>query len=333
MANPVLCEVTRGNRIESRHRGAVVVVDADGSVVLSLGDVDAPVFPRSAVKAVQALPLIESGAADAFGFGDRELALACASHGGEPAHIEGVSFMLERAGLSGDALECGPHWPGVESAARELVRNGKTATELHNNCSGKHAGFLCTCAHKGIAHEDYIKRDHPIQREVIAVLEQLTGSVHGVADCAIDGCSIPTHAVPLKNLAQGFARMATGSGLQPARANAAKRLLAACMSEPFYVEGAGQPCTGLLEAGQGRVFAKNGAEGVYCGAIPPLGLGIAVKIDDGAMRAAASVFAAIVSNLLGAETEMGGRFAAIATSPLFNRNSNEVGEIRPVISV
>ncbi len=161
----------------------------------------------------------------------------------------------------------------------------------------------------------------------------MTGAPHLLETCAIDGCSIPTHAVPLKNLALGFARMATGSGLEPQRAKAASRLLTACMNEPFYVDGTGQPCRELLKAGQGQVFAKNGAEGVYCGAIPALDLGIAVKIDDGALRAAASVFAAIVSNLLGGETEMGCRFAAIAKSPLLNRNSIEVGQIRPVISV
>ncbi len=172
----VLCEVTRGRAVESRHRGVVAVVDADGSDVLSLGDGDAPIFPRSAVKAIQALPLIESGAADAYGFDDRELALACASHGGEPAHIDGVSFMLERAGLTGAALECGSHWPGVEAAAREMAANGETPTALHNNCSGKHAGFLCACAHKGIAHEGYIGREHPIQREIIAAFGAGDGS-------------------------------------------------------------------------------------------------------------------------------------------------------------
>src|SRR5690606_18739201 len=150
MANPVLVEVTRGDVIESRHRGAVCVVDGDGAMVLELGDVDAPVFPRSAVKAIQALPLIESGAADRFAFSDADIALACASHSGEPAHAKRAAAMLAKAGLGEHDLECGSHWP-AEEAARSLAREGRVPTQLHNNCSGKHAGFLCTCVHADVA--------------------------------------------------------------------------------------------------------------------------------------------------------------------------------------
>lgn len=328
MANPVLCEVTRGAVVESRHRASVAVVDADGATVMQLGDIDAAVFARSAVKAIQALPLVESGAADAFGFGDRELALACASHGGEPAHTELAASMLARAGLGQEALECGAHWPGTEAAAFDLARSGGEPTALHNNCSGKHSGFLCACVHCGIGHQGYVKRDHPFQREVIATLEQVTGAPHAIDQCGIDGCSIPTHAVPLKALAHGFARMATGTGLAPKRAEAARRLFAACMAEPFYVDGTGHPCTAMLEAGAGEVFAKNGAEGVYCGAIPALGLGIAVKCDDGAGRAAAPIFAAVASRLLPRDSIAGARVGRLARVPLLNRNRLNVGEVR-----
>ena len=175
MNNPILVEVLRGSLVESRHRGAVAVADADGATVLAIGDVTTPIFPRSAVKALQALPLVETGAADAYGFGDEELALACASHSGEPGHVAGVTRMLAKAGLDAAALRCGAHWPMAQSAAAALARTGEPSA-LHNNCSGKHAGFLCVACAKGIDHADYWRPQHPVQREVRAVLEDLTGA-------------------------------------------------------------------------------------------------------------------------------------------------------------
>src|SRR5579862_6074320 len=151
MNNPILVEVLRGSLVESRHRGAVAVADADGGTLLALGDVTTPIFPRSAVKALQALPLVETGAADAFGFGDEELALACASHSGEPGHVTGVTRMLAKAGLDATALRCGAHWPMAQPATAALARSGEP-TALHNNCSGKHAGFICDACAIGVGH-------------------------------------------------------------------------------------------------------------------------------------------------------------------------------------
>ena len=168
MSNPVLVEVMRGALVESRHRGAAAVVDADGSMVLAVGDVAAPVFPRSAIKALQALPLVEEGAADRYNFGDEELALACASHSGEPAHVAGVERMLARAGLDLSALRCGTHWPMSQAAAYALARSGMPSA-LHNNCSGKHAGFLCLACAMNAATGDYFRPEHPVQRQVRAV--------------------------------------------------------------------------------------------------------------------------------------------------------------------
>ncbi|MEX0345092.1 MAG: asparaginase [Rhizobiaceae bacterium] len=329
MANPVLIEVTRGDLVESCHRGAIAVVDADAREVMGLGDIDAPIYPRSAVKVIQALPLVESGAADALGFGEQELAMACSSHVAEPAHVEMIRSMLARAGLTHEALECGTHWPSIGHAARALASSGETPTALHNNCSGKHAGFLCTSVHLGIDPKGYVRRDHPVQHQVTAALEQVIGTAHTVEHCAPDGCSIPTHAVPLKNLALGFARMATGKDLSQQRADAARRLFQACFNQPFFVEGTRRPCSLMLEAGAGDVFAKNGAEGVYCGAIPSLGLGIALKCDDGNMRAAAPAFAAVVARLLERGGEVQSRFAELATKPLKNHNGWTIGEIHP----
>src|SRR5215831_3616237 len=175
MPNPVLVEVTRGSLVESRHRGALAVVDADGASVLVLGDVAAPVYPRSAIKALQALVLVESGAAERYGFGDEELALACASHGGEPAHVATAERMLRAAGLDPSALACGTHWPMHQPSAQALARAGGMASALHNNCSGKHAGFLCAACAMQAAPEGYVDATHPVQREVKAVLEDLSG--------------------------------------------------------------------------------------------------------------------------------------------------------------
>jgi len=176
MSNPVLVEALRGGLVESRHRGAVAVTDADGASVFTVGDVATPIFPRSAVKPLQALPLVESGAADRYAFTAAELTLACASHGGEPAHVEGVARMLAKAGLDVSALACGAHWPSAQAAAFALARTALPSA-LHNNCSGKHAGFLCAACAMGIDHAGYWRPEHAGQLEVRAVLEDLSGAV------------------------------------------------------------------------------------------------------------------------------------------------------------
>ena len=333
MTNPVLIEVLRGAIVESAHRGAVAVFDADGKAVLEIGDTLRPVFPRSAVKAIQALPLIETGAADAYGFGNRELALACASHSGEPAHVELARSMLARAGLDGSALECGAHWPSNHAAEIALARAGGSPNALHNNCSGKHSGFLCTCVHSGIAHSGYVKAGHALQEMVRDAMQSVTGAVHGADERATDGCSIPTYAVPLRSFALGFARMATTNGFGPERAKAAKRLLAACMAEPFFVAGTGREDVALMEAAPGRIFAKGGAEGVHCAAIPELGLGIALKCDDGAHRASEAMVAAVLAKLLRADQALAARLIELANAPIQSRIGAKVGAVRPTAAL
>lgn len=327
MSNPVLVEVLRGGHVESRHRGAIAVFDAGGRPVLEIGDTERPVFPRSAVKSIQALPLVETGAADAYGFGDKELALACASHNGEAEHVELARAMLAKAGLDGEALECGAHWPSWQKAAIELARGGM-ANALHNNCSGKHSGFLCACCHAGIEHRGYVRADHPYQEMLRAALEDVTGAAHNADNRGTDGCSIPTYAVPLRSLAHGFARMATGVGLGQERAKAARRLFAACMAEPFHVGGTERFDTRLMHAAKGRVFTKVGAEGVFCAAVPELGLGIALKCDDGAGRAAEVMVATTVARLLRGDA-LADEIAEFARPRLTNWNGIEVGSLRP----
>ena len=327
MTDPVLVEVWRGPLVESRHRGAVAVADSAGKFVLSLGDVDAPVFPRSAVKALQALALVESGAADRYGLNDEELALACASHSGEPAHVEGVKSMLAKAGLDASALACGAHWPASQPAAFALAKTG-TPSALHNNCSGKHAGFLCLACAMGVEHVGYWRPEHPVQQNVRSVLEDLTGVALGADRCAVDGCSVPTWATPLKNLAHAFAKFGSGRGLGRERAQAAARLRAACTKNPWYVAGTGRFCTEIMKLLGARAFAKTGAEGVYCGALPELGLGIAVKCDDGAGRAAEAVMAAIIARFLPLEAGERASLVRFAAPTLRNWNGIEVGALK-----
>ena len=329
MTNPILVEILRGGSVESRHRGAVAVFDGDGRQVISLGDINRPVFPRSAVKAMQALPLVESGAADAFGFGNRELALACASHSGEPAHAALSATMLTRAGLEAEALECGSHWPTNQDAMIALARSGGAPTALHNNCSGKHSGFLCTCTHQGIGHTGYVGFDHAYQSLLRDVMENVTQAGHRRDNSGTDGCSIPTYAVPLRNLATGFARMASGTGLGAHRAAAARRLMAACMAEPFYVAGTARACTRLMAAAPGRIFVKTGAEGVFCGAVPELGVGIALKCDDGTGRAAEVAIAAVLAALLGRDGQLVAALDKMVRPELTNWNGLPVGSLRP----
>ena len=327
--NPILVEVIRGGLVESAHRGSIAICDGDGKRVLEIGDVSRPVFPRSAVKVIQALPLVETGAADAYGFGDRELALACASHNGEAAHTDLASAMLRKAGLDERALECGTHWPSFQPATIDLSRSGASPNGLHNNCSGKHAAFICACRHSETDHRGYSGAGHWLQEQVRDAMEALTGAAHDEAHCGIDGCSIPTYAVPLGNLAHGFAKMATGNGLGPERAKAARRLFKACMAEPFYVAGTERADTRLMEIAPGRIFVKVGAEGVYCAAVPELGLGIALKCDDGAVRAAEVMIASVLADLFSDDAEIAGRLREAANPVLKNWNGMSVGALRP----
>jgi L-asparaginase II len=329
MTNPVLIEVLRGSIVESAHRGAVCVADAHGRIVWEVGDTQRPVFPRSAVKAIQALPVVESGAADAYGFGDRELALACASHSGEVAHAELARDMLARAGLDEGALECGTHWPMNRAAADMLLSAGSQPCALHNNCSGKHSGFLCTCVHAGMDYHGYVRADHPEQELVRAAMEAVTGAPHTAENRGIDGCSIPTYTVPLRNLAQGFARMVSGNGLEPVRAKAAERLLRACMAEPFLVSGTGRADVALMEAAPGRIFVKTGAEGVYCAALPELGYGIALKCEDGTTRASEAMVAAVLARFLAKDERVAATLNKLASPILRNWNGIEVASLRP----
>ena len=336
--NPVLAEALRGGTVESAHRGALAVVDADGTLHSAWGDIERPIFPRSAVKVLQALPLVESGAAERFGLTDEELSLACASHGGEARHTATAAAMLGKAGVDVTALNCGTHWPYFDGAVKALAATGGEPNALNNNCSGKHAGFVCLgclmAEHSGKDADrrafltGYVQPGHPVMREVTAALQATTGFDLARAPVGTDGCNIPTFAIPLRHLAHAFARVGTGIGLRPGHAAAAARLRQAVARAPHMVAGTGRFDTRVMEVFGERVFCKVGAEGVYCAALPTLGLGVAVKMDDGnTARACEVVMAALLARLLPLQGDEATLVQGLADFPLVNWNGVEVGRL------
>jgi L-asparaginase II len=309
MGNPILVELTRARRRESVHCGALAIARANRELVGALGDVEQPIFARSAIKPLQALPLVETGAADRFGFGPRELAIACASHSGTPEHTQTVTTMLMRAGLDASALGCGAQEPLDVSASRALMRADLAPTPLNHNCSGK-------------AIETYCLPDHPVQMRILRTLEEMTGRQLGGDVRGIDGCSVPNWAVPLADLARALARFITGEGLKHPRRAACRRLAEACWTEPRLVAGRGRLDSEVMGRLPGKVLIKAGAEGVYCGAFAAAGLGFALKIDDGGKRAAELVAGSLVGRFCAEAKELG------LAKPLENLRGLTVGEIR-----
>ena len=329
-AHPVSVEVTRGGIVESRHRGSVAVVDVRGELQIGWGDVKEPVFPRSAIKALQALAYVEAGAVDAIAVTDEELSLMCASHGGEPRHVAGAAGVLSRLGLSEADLECGPHWPSHEERrpGARGVRRG--SNQLHNNCSGKHSGMLALAKQLGAPTKGYIDVTHPVQQRILGVLEAMTGSDLTGAPWDRDGCSVPTWAVPLENLAYAFARFGNPDDLPEARRDAATRIRKAVLAHPFMVAGTGRYCTEMMDLLHGKVFLKTGAEGVFCAAVPEMGIGIALKCDDGATRGAEVMMTAVLEKIgaIGPDEADGAkRFLAV---PVLNRNKLHTGDIKAI---
>lgn len=306
---PLRIELTRGRLVESSHEVRVVVATGRGPARVH-GDGDALVHPRSSVKMIQALPLVESGAADAFDLGDDELALACASHAGAPQHVAVVQRWLDRIGLDHTALECGPQLGRAEGA-------------IANNCSGKHTGFLTVAQHLGLDPAGYLDPDHPVQRRVTASLAGVLDLVPDPGIAGVDGCGIPVHPVPLASLAAGVARFATPPDHWPAeRREACRRLGAAMRARPELVAGNDDVCTQLM-AGVDGLIAKNGAEGVYVLGFVGRDLGVAVKATDGARRAAEAAVAAVLRDLgEPVPSAVGERFR------LTNWAGTEVGEVR-----
>jgi L-asparaginase II len=318
-------EVTRGGFVESRHRVHVVVAQADRGVVASCGDSTLVSFVRSAIKMFQALPLAEDGVIASLEMTEREVALCTASHNAEPFHVAAAERILGRAGVTQDALVCGPHPPMYPPAAVALAATGHEPARIHNNCSGKHAGMLALARHHRWPTDGYHLPTHPVQQRVLRTLATWSGVDTGDIGIAVDGCGLPTFAVPLDAVAAACARLAAAAE----RPSPAAVVIDAMTHHPEYVAGTGRLCTALMQVARSRrLFAKVGAEGFYCAGVPGMRLGIALKVEDGAKRAAEPALLAVlraVDAVTGAEVD---GLREFARPEILNTRGEVVGEIR-----
>jgi L-asparaginase II len=318
-----LVEIWRGEMIESLHCGHAVICDDTGAVVEAWGDPAEVIYPRSACKMIQALPLLESGAADGAGLGSEQLALSCASHNGAAIHTERVRRWLADLSLTEDDLRCGPQMP-EDPDAKEFFTCSHTAPgQVHNNCSGKHAGFLTLCRHLH-AGTEYVEPGHPVQQAVRAAFEEVTGETS--PRYAIDGCSAPNFATSVHGLAHAMARFASADG-NDTRGRAMVRLREAMARHPDLVAGEGRSCTRLMRAMGGRVSVKTGAEGVFVAMIPERRMGVAVKIADGATRGSECAITAILVRL-GVLDREDPAARAYLDAPILNRRGLLTGSVR-----
>lgn len=288
-----MVELWRGGLLESTHRGHAVLCDETGQIVEAWGDPDRVIFPRSSCKMLQALPLVESGAADAFGLTEAHLALSCASHQGAALHVNMARDWLAGLGLGEQDLRCGSHEPYDRAERDRLICDHEGPCQLHNNCSGKHSGFLTTTKHLK-AGPEYVELDHPLQKAIRAATEEVTGET--VAGYGIDGCSAPNFAMSIAGLARGMAKFASTDG-SGTRGQAMQRLTRAMATYPELVAGEGRSCTELMRAMGGRVSIKTGAEAVFVAIIPEKKLGLALKIEDGNSRASEAALVGILTRL------------------------------------
>ncbi len=321
-----LVEVWRGGRVESEHRGAIAVVDATGKLIAHAGDINLVSYLRSSAKPFQLLPLIESGAADRFGFTESELAVIAGSHSGEPRHVAAVQSILSKIGLSDSALQCGVHVPFNPDAAKALRETGREPTALYNNCSGKHSGMLAQAVDRGLSTTDYLDPQHPVQVTIRRRFAELAGITFDEIGVGVDGCSAPCFAMPLRAAARAFARLAEG------RENGLRRVKQAMLNHPEMVAGEGRLDTDLMRAVPQGVVSKGGAEGYHgMGLIRSDGSawGVAIKIADGDGKRGGHPVVIEVLRQLGVLDE-----AALAVLqsyrgwPITNHRGLEVGEVR-----
>lgn len=325
--NPIAVLPYRGKRIESWHRAAYAIADPSGRLVHAAGDVSCPIYPRSAVKPLQALALLESGAAEQFSVSDAELALACASHSGEPRHVDQVLAWLARLGLDQSALECGAHPPMHAASADRVRAGGQAFSAVHNNCSGKHAGMLTLATALGAPISGYTHPDHPVQQRIRTVLAEMAGA-ETLPPPAIDGCGVPTYPMPLTQLAAAMARLADPSGLAPVRAAACFRVRTAMINYPDLIAGTGRVCTAIM-TNVPNVIVKTGAEGVYAAALPGRKLGLALKVDDGAGRAASVALLALLNALQLLDEKARDVLSGLARPRPHNHAGRPIGRLEP----
>jgi L-asparaginase II len=336
----VLVEVTRGPLVESRHLGAAAVVDAAGSLLFSVGNPDLVTYLRSSAKPMQAVAVVESGAAAAYGFSPREIAIFAASHNGEEMHTTTVSRILARLGLDNRSLACGVHEPLHKATAERLREAGEAPSVLHNNCSGKHAGMLALARQMGVPTEGYYRPEHPVQQRILATVASLTGMAPSEIAVGVDGCGVPVFGMPLRSAALAFARLADPRQLAPERAAAVRQVVSAMQSNPEMVAGTDRFDTDLMRQTRPRVFCKGGAEGYYAlGLLPdptagrPVGVGLALKVVDGDRDGRARPVAVMEAlRQLGVLTDEDLTALAIYRSvEARNHRGDVVGQVRPAV--
>lgn len=325
----VRVRVTRGSLVESEHRVDVAVC-AGGRLTTQAGEAARITLLRSAAKPFQALPLVEDGAAGRFRLTDSEIALCCASHNAEPRHLRGALSILRKAGLEEGDLACGPHPPMRAAEAARMAAKGVRARSVHNNCSGKHAGMLALAVHHGWPTEGYHRPAHPVQKRMRATIARWTGVPEPELGVAVDGCGVSTFAVPLTAMARALSRLGVAAeDGDPGPAT----ILEAIARHPFMLAGTGRLCTELAQATNGRVLAKTGAEGVYGAMVPSEGLGLALKVEDGARRAADVALVAVLEALDLLSTAERSRLAAWRRPGLRNSRGERVGEVRAEVEL
>ncbi len=333
----ILAEVTRGGVVESVHHGVIAVVDAAGELLAHAGDPERFAYFRSSAKPFQAVPLIESGAADAFGFTPAELALCCASHNGSPAHQEQVAVMLAKLGLDPDALRCGISVPYDRGEGARVVAGLVPPSPLQCDCSGKHTGMLATCLHLGWPTDSYLDPAHPLQRRILGIMAEVLRVSEAEIRVGTDGCSLPTFGAPVRAFATAFSALAAphqvpiGAGRE--HAAALDRLRAAMTTHPANVAGPNQVDTTLMEVAGGRLAAKSGAEGLLCLALPERGVGVAIRLLDGSSRAKGVVAAAVLEQAGLLDQATIAAFRAHHDPAIHNHNGIHVGDLRAAFSL
>jgi L-asparaginase II len=330
MTSEILAHVIRGNTVESIHRGHFIVIDGNGNEIASAGDPKTVTYFRSACKPHQSIPLITSGAADAFGFTEDELAMSCASHSGEQMHVEIVKRMLVKIGMAESDLRCGVHYPFSETESRRMQRAGESPTQLHNNCSGKHTGMLALAKHIGADVTNYEDPGHRVQQRILRAIAEFTELSAETIAIGIDGCAAPNFAVPIEAMARSFMKLIAPGKLHTAIQSASVRIISAMLHYPELIGGTERFDTILMRAAPGRLISKVGAEGVWlCGVLPceryPNGLGIAIKIEDGDDLYSRSVVAIALLRRLGVLAP--DALAELSPMPITNRRGDKVGEI------
>lgn len=322
----ILVEVHRGSLVESIHRGDIVVAEPEGRIIAYTGDPQKVTYWRSSAKPIQVLPLVENGGIERFGFTQSELAIMCASHSGEDHHLAAVRSILRKIGLGEDALQCGTHYPYYEPCAHRLIAAAQNPREVHCNCSGKHAGMLALAVLKGFSTVGYWHPDHPVQQLMLDTIAETAGIRRDEIILGTDGCGVPVHGLSLYHMALIYARAASGRCLSPARRESTRRIIEAMQAHPEMVAGTGRLCTILMGAGA-SLWAKAGAEAVYCLGHVTHGYGFALKIEDGSSRAVAPSVLEALSQLGDLPKDPG--LEALWHPEVKNHRKESVGRVQP----